>query len=77
MAIDNIPNLAWLKPAPPLQKRRAAAVGKWHSACPEVRLYRSKVSGEKDIAHMRADDNIGVPFGAGKDCYVLSNGGGL
>lgn len=56
MAIDNIPNLAWLKTAPPLQKRRAAAVGKWHSACPEVRLYRSKVSGEKDIAPLRADD---------------------
>lgn len=33
----------------PLQKRRAAAVGKWHSACPEVRLYRSKVDGEKTL----------------------------
>jgi len=32
------------------QKRRAAAVGKWHSACPEVRLYRSEVSCGKDIA---------------------------
>nr|DAH42992.1 MAG TPA: ParB protein [Caudoviricetes sp.] len=49
MAIDNIPNLAWLKTAPPLQKRRAAAVGKWHSACPEVRLYCSKVDGEKTL----------------------------
>lgn len=44
-------------------------MGKWHIACPEVRIYRSKVSGEKDIAPLRADDNIGVPFGAGKDCY--------
>ena len=35
--------------AMPLQKRRAAAVGKWHSACPEVRLYRSKVDGEKTL----------------------------
>lgn len=33
----------------PHQKRRAAAVGKWHSACPEVRLYRSKVDGEKTL----------------------------
>lgn len=31
------------------QKRRAAAGGKWHSACPEVRLYRSKVDGEKTL----------------------------
>ena len=36
--------------AMPHQKRRAAAVGKWHSACPEVRLYRSEVSCGKDIA---------------------------
>ena len=35
--------------AMPLQKRIAAAVGKWHSACPEVRLYRSKVDGEKTL----------------------------
>nr|DAL72880.1 MAG TPA: hypothetical protein [Caudoviricetes sp.] len=49
MAIDNIPNLAWLKTAPPLQKGRAAAVGKWHSACLEVRIYGSKVDGEKTL----------------------------
>lgn len=49
MAIDNIPNLAWLKTAPPLQKRRAAAVGKWHSACPKARLYRSKVDRKKTL----------------------------
>ena len=55
--------------AMPHQKRRAAAVGKWHIACPEVRLYSSEVSGEKGIAPLRAYDNIGVPFGAGKDCY--------
>ena len=77
MAIGNIADVLRLKTVSPLQKRRAAAVGKWHSACPEVRLYRSKVGGEKDIAPMRADDNIGVPFGAGKDCYSMSKGGGL
>jgi len=60
--------------AMPHQKRRAAAVGKWHSACPEVRLYRSEVSCGKDIATCWQTvypmfESFQKAAWEGKDCY--------
>ena len=51
MAIDNIPNLAWLKTAPPLQKRRAAAEAKCYSDRLESAAHMRRVAKRRTAAH--------------------------
>ena len=64
MAIDNIPNLAWLKTAPPLQKRRAAAEAKCHSDRLESAAHMRRVAKRRTAAHdCNAAPKMCVPKG--------------
>lgn len=80
MAIDNIPNLAWLKTAPPLQKRRAAAEAKCHSDRLESAAHMRRVDAEAkamaigniaDVLRLKTVSPLQkcVCRKAGKDCY--------